>query len=266
MTDFCQKAKEEAASLSSAACCRRALIGAAVSFGGSRVGEGYRLQTSCEGLVRLLSAEPGARLRRGKRSAILTLPGPYSDALPEKDCCRRAFLRGLFLGCGRVNDPSRSYALEFVSRESGRAAALCLALASLGFPPTLSTRRREAVCLYRDADTVEDLLTAVGAPKSALILMNERIEKSVKNDINRRGNCDSANQDKAIAAAEADAAAIRRLCAEERFGTLPAELQTLAALRRDHPELSMRELGERLSPPLSKSALARRLARLRTYY
>ena len=183
-------------------------------------------------------------------------------ALLEKDCCRRAFLRGAFLAGGSVTDPEKRYHLELstthlkASRETGTL------LLEMELAAKETERKGSSVLYYKQSESIEDFLTAAGAPVSAMAVMSAKIEKEWRNKANRRVNCDSANVDKTVEAAQEQLAAIRAL--EERgiLQTMPEKLRETAALRREHPEATLSELAELHEPPATKSAVNHRMRKL----
>lgn len=183
-------------------------------------------------------------------------------ALLEKECCRRAFLRGAFLAGGSVTDPEKRYHLELstthlkASRETGTL------LLEMELAAKETERKGSAVLYYKQSESIEDFLTAVGAPISAMAVMSAKIEKEWRNEANRRVNCDSANVDKTVEAAQEQLAAIRAL--EERgvLQTLPQKLRETAALRVEHPESTLSELAALHDPPATKSAVNHRMRKL----
>ena len=183
-------------------------------------------------------------------------------ALLEKDCCRRAFLRGAFLAGGSVTDPEKRYHLELstthwkVSRETGTL------LLEMELPAKETERKGSSVLYYKQSEAIEDFLTVIGAPVSAMAVMEAKIEKDWRNEANRKTNCDSANVDKAVAAAQEQLAAIRKLEARAVLETLPEKLRQTAALRREYPETTLSELAELHEPPISKSAVNHRMRKL----
>lgn len=183
-------------------------------------------------------------------------------ALLEKDCCRRAFLRGAFLAGGSVTDPEKRYHLELstthwkVSRETGTL------LLEMELPAKETERKGSSVLYYKQSETIEDFLTAIGAPVSAMAVMEAKIEKDWRNEANRKTNCDAANVDKAVAAAQEQLAAIRKLETRGVLQTLPEKLRQTAALRREYPETTLSELAELHEPPISKSAVNHRMRKL----
>ena len=185
-------------------------------------------------------------------------------ALLEKDCCRRAFLRGAFLAGGSVTDPEKRYHLELstthwkVSRETGTL------LLEMELPAKETERKGSSVLYYKQSEAIEDFLTVIGAPVSAMAVMEAKIEKDWRNEANRKTNCDSANVDKAVAASQEQLAAIRKLEERAVLETLPEKLQQTATLRREHPEMTLSELAELHEPPISKSAVNHRMRKLLT--
>ena len=183
-------------------------------------------------------------------------------ALLEKDCCRRAFLRGAFLAGGSVTDPEKRYHLELstthwkVSRETGTL------LLEMELPAKETERKGSSVLYYKQSEAIEDFLTVIGAPVSAMAVMEAKIEKDWRNEANRKTNCDSANVDKAVAASQEQLAAIRKLEERAVLETLPEKLQQTATLRREHPEMTLSELAELHEPPISKSAVNHRMRKL----
>lgn len=183
-------------------------------------------------------------------------------ALLEKECCQRAFLRGAFLAGGSVTDPEKRYHLELstthlsVSRETGTL------LRELELAAKETERKGSAILYFKQSDTIEDFLTMIGAPVSAMAIMSAKIEKDWRNDANRKTNCDSANVDKAVAAAQEQIAAIRTLEKQGVLKDLPEKLRETAALRKKHPETTLSELAELHEPPISKSAVNHRMRKL----
>ena len=183
-------------------------------------------------------------------------------ALLEEEHCRSSFLRGAFLAGGSVTDPRKRYHLEMTTahlRAGGETEAL---LRDMGFEPKHMMRGGNTVIYYKHSETIEDILTTAGAPSSALEIMAAKVEKSMRNTVNRQVNCDAANLDKAIAASRAQVEALTRLSDSGKLKTLSAELQEAAVARLLHPELSLSELAETFDPPLTKSCLNHRMRKL----
>ena len=183
-------------------------------------------------------------------------------AMVEEECCRASFLRGCFFAGGSLTDPSKRYHLELTTSHLQAGRELGVLLRESGYPPKNITRNSSFVTYFKQSDQIEDFLTMIGAPVAAMKLMSTKLEKDLRNDVNRRLNCDSANLDKAVEAAQAQTEAIRKLQASGRLMLLPDKLQQTAALRLEFPELALAELAEEFDPPVTKSCLNHRLRKL----
>lgn len=183
-------------------------------------------------------------------------------ALLENECCRTAFLRGAFLAGGSVTDPEKRYHLEFATTHFKVSKEAFSLLLDLGFQPKDTVRNGSSILYFKQSDYIEDLLTFLGAPVSAMGVMEAKLEKDMKNNINRIVNCDTANTSKVVEAAQAQIAAIRILQERGIFDTLPEKLRQTALVRIDNPEANLAELAELLEPPITKSAVNHRLRKL----
>ena len=179
-----------------------------------------------------------------------------------RKCCRMSFLRGVFLACGSVTDPEKNYLLEFTVYRAGLVEPLAALLEQVVGMPKFQLRRDQAVLYYRESENIEDALTAAGAPKSAMELMEVKIVRDMRNKVNRVTNCETANIDKTVTASARQIADIEYLILSLGLEGLPEELREVAVKRMENPELSLRELLGTLSEPLSRSGLNHRLSRL----
>jgi len=180
----------------------------------------------------------------------------------EEPCCRAGFLRGAFLAGGSVTDPAKRYHLELATGHGSVSRELYSLLLEMGFSPRDSRRSGSYVTYFKQSEAIEDLLTTMGAPLAAMQLMQEKMEKDVRNVVNRRVNCDSANADKIVSAAGEQLAAIRRVEQGRGLDSLPEPLQEAALLRIANPEASLSELAMLADPPVSKSCMSHRLRKL----
>lgn len=183
------------------------------------------------------------------------------DNLPAPEDLR-VFVAGAFLSCGNLNDPQKSYRLEFAIPREGLLGDFGQLLQQLGFSPRLAIRRGVPTVYFRDSEEIADLMTLTGAGRLSLELMEIKIVKEMRNRTNRVTNCDYANMDKTINAAAAQVEAIRTIYAHSGAESLPEDLRELAALRLENPEASLRDLGEMMNPPLSRSGVNHRLRRI----
>jgi len=183
-------------------------------------------------------------------------------ALVEDECCRAAFLRGAFLAGGSVTDPLKRYHLELATSHAQVSREAEALLREVGYEPKSVARQGNSVIYFKLSDHIEELLTLIGAPASATEIMSAKIEKEMRNTINRRVNCDAANLDKAVSASMEQVAAITRLTEAGIVAELPVKLQEVAVARLLQPELTLSELAATFDPPLTKSCLNHRMRKL----
>ena len=180
----------------------------------------------------------------------------------EEDHCRMAFLRGAFLAGGSVTDPLKSYHLELATSHFHVGREVPALMQEAGFQPKTTTRKGNYITYFKQSEHIEDLLTAIGAPLSAMDMMTAKLERDIRGSVNRRVNCDAANLDKLVAAAQHQIESIHKL---EECGLLsnqPAKLQEAAKLRQENPELTLNQLAALCDPPVTKSAFNHRLRKL----
>lgn len=180
----------------------------------------------------------------------------------EEACCRIAFLRGAFLAGGSVTDPQKGYHLELSTSHQSVSREMLALMRELDLEPKDAPRKGNAVIYFKQSDRIEDFLTSIGAPISAMEVMNAKLEKDLRGSVNRRVNCDAANLDKAVEAAMVQIEAIHKLGESGVLATLPEKLQEVANLRREHPADTLIQLAQRCDPPITKSALNHRLRKL----
>ncbi len=183
-------------------------------------------------------------------------------ALLEEEHCRSAFLRGAFLSGGSVTDPRKRYHFELATAHLQVGRETEALLRDMGFEPKNVLRGGNSVSYFKHSENIADLLTLLGAPSAAMELMSAKVEKSMRNTVNRRVNCDAANLDKSVAASRAQVDALTALADSGVLKTLTAELQEVAVARLLQPELSLSELAETFEPPLTKSCLNHRMRKL----
>lgn len=182
--------------------------------------------------------------------------------LLEEDCCRGAFLRGAFLAGGSITEPSKRYHMELVTSHVQVSRELAALLTDMGRQPRQTARSGCQVTYFKSSRQIEELLNVMGAPQSALKLKDTRAEKQLRNGVNRRVNCEAANLDKAVDAAQEQLTAIRRLYELDRVEGLSAQLKETIILRETYPELTLSQLAEEFDPPITKSGLNHRLRKL----
>lgn len=211
------------------------------------------LQTySCTG------KEAIARINRGNL---------LNEAVSEDEnsyCCNSAFLRGVFLSCGTVCDPDKSYHLEFVVPFKKLGEDLLRILCEYDLKAKHILRRGVHVIYIKDSTSIEDLLTIMGATNSALEVMSVKVYKDYRNLVNRQTNFDTANISKTVNASYDQVMAIENIKENGQFCVLTDELKHLAMLRTQNTDASLRKIGEMMNPPLTRSAVNNRLNKLIT--
>jgi len=180
----------------------------------------------------------------------------------ESECCIKSFIRGAFLTGGAVTDPAKSYHLELVTDHYNVSRQTYSLLLEMGFSPKETSRSGNYIVYFKQSSAIEDFLTFIGAPIHAMELMSAKIEKDMRNSVNRKVNCDTANVAKIVDASVAQIGAIRKIITAGAFEALPEKLKQTAHLRLLNPELSIKELADISVPPVTKSCLNHRLRKL----
>lgn len=178
------------------------------------------------------------------------------------DHCAIAYLRGVFLACGAASDPESDYHLEMPFPLYRLSQDIMTLLSEIGITVKYIVRKGYHVLYLKDSDKIADFLALIGAQNASLQLHQTIMFKDIRNKVNRQTNCESANLDKTVTAAAGQLEAVRRIDETCGLSALPAELEELARLRLEHPEYSLRELGEALDPPLTRSGINHRLKRI----
>ncbi|MBQ3462907.1 MAG: DNA-binding protein WhiA [Clostridia bacterium] len=187
--------------------------------------------------------------------------GMPSGAMPFA-CCRASYARGAFLGGGSVTDPVKGYHLEFDTRDRQSAEYLRGLLKKDGFELKITERKGYYVVYLKGSDKIVDLLGYMGAASGAFELYSVQIEREMRNTVNRRVNCETANTNKAAKASGKHLVAIKKIRKAKKWDKLPDVLKEIAALREEYPEDSLKELGEKTDPPIGKSGVNHRLNRI----
>lgn len=183
----------------------------------------------------------------------------------EDECCRASFMRGAFLAGGSITDPEKRYHLEIVTDHMSVSRETYSILLEMGFSPKQTTRGSNFITYFKQSEAIEDFFTTIGASKAAMEIMSAKVEKDMRNAINRRVNCDSANADKIVSASQSQLEKIREIDKKVGLDTLPPDLQATALLRIANPEASLNELAMLSYPPVSKSCINHRLRKLMSY-
>lgn len=185
-----------------------------------------------------------------------------SKDLVKKRCCAAAYLRGVFLGSGFIANPKGDFHFEITVESQTMANDVVDLMASAGIMAKVTERRNSFTIYLKSGSAISSFLALVGAHQCALKMENERVLKSVRNDVNRRVNAEIANQAKTAQASIDQIQTIRHVLEHHDIKTLPHALQEYIRLRVRYPDASLKELGEMAQPPLSKSAIYHRVRRL----
>lgn len=184
------------------------------------------------------------------------------EIISQKHKNASVFAADAFLKYGHITDPQKEYHLEFVLADKEKANEIYEKIKEQGINLKFTKRGSLNVLYLKESEGIEDILTLMGAVKSAMEIMNIKIFKDVRNKVNRVTNCETANISKTIQAASTQIRDINYLKQVDKFTDLPKELQQIANLRVSHSELSLNDLCKLTNPPVSKSGVNHRLKRI----
>ena len=186
-----------------------------------------------------------------------------SDSLIiQRECCKRAFIRGAFLASGSVSDPVKTYHFEIVCLSEAKAKQLQMIMETFNINARVIKRRKYFVVYVKDSSQVVDLLNIMGAYNALMDMENVRIVKDMRNNVNRKVNCETANINKTVSAAVKQIEDIRFIQMSSAVDELPESLQEMAELRVRYPEATLAELGQLLDTPVGKSGVNHRLKKI----
>ena len=233
------------------------LIGEAAAL---KKGHTYMLTIDPEMRSESILRETGILLVREGNNYISD--GIY-DGIVKTRCCRKAYLRGIFLGTGSVNSPEKGYHLEFVCGSENLARDLRRLINTFDDLSAKITQRKDRYVVYmKNSQYISDTLAIMGAHSKVLEYEDVKIKKELVNQAVRMTNCDTANTDRTLDASQRQLDAIRRIERTGGLDALPPKLRELALLRQYNPEASLTQLGEMMSPPLKKSGVNNRMKRI----
>lgn len=228
----------------------------------------FNIETVVQGRQRLFPDDESERravqalhLSDGEEGRI-TLTNPVNTLLIKSSCCARAYLRGAFLSVGSMSDPRKSYHLEFVCGEKAQALQLRETLLEFQIEARIIKRKKYQVVYLKEGAGIVDLLNVMGAHVSLMELENMRILKEMRNSVNRRVNCETANISKTVTAAGRQIEDILLIRDRYGFENLPGNLRQMAEVRLEYPDAPLKELGGYLEPNVGKSGVNHRLRRL----
>lgn len=214
----------------------------------------YLLDSDPEQILRILRLE--------EKSPQLITHDKMPPLFVGDDLSFRIYLKGMFLACGYINDPEKSYHCELSSASVSLMQNIGTHLEARGIKNAVLDRKTSATLYMKDSMMISDFLNLIGAHNSMLKMEDIRILKEMRNDVNRQVNCDIANVTKTLRASEEQIEHIEYLLTYMNPKTLPERVKIVAKARLENPELSLKELGESLTPPLTKSAVYRSLKKV----
>lgn len=177
-------------------------------------------------------------------------------------CCKRAFLRGAFLSAGSISRPEKSYHFEIVCTTMEKAEQLCSIIKFFEIDAKIVERKKYFVVYIKEGESIVDMLNIMEAHKSLMELENIRILKEMRNTVNRKVNCETANLNKTVSAAVKQIEDITYISNTVGLGSLPKPLYEMAVTRLENPDASLKELGTLMNPPVGKSGVNHRLRKL----
>lgn len=180
----------------------------------------------------------------------------------QQTCCKRSYIRGAFLAAGSMSNPTKGYHFEIVCRTMAQARQLQQMMAAFSLDAKMVERKKNFIVYLKEGDQIVDALNVMGAHVALMNLENVRILKEMRNSVNRKVNCETANISKTVNASVRqvdDIALIQRM---QGLSSLPENLQEIARIRLEHPDMSLKDLGKLLNPPIGKSGVNHRLRRI----
>ncbi|MGN0733814.1 MAG: DNA-binding protein WhiA [Emergencia sp.] len=188
--------------------------------------------------------------------------GIYSTLIRSK-CCKKSYLRGVFMGSGTMNDPSRGYHLELVCATQTLAADLKKMINSFVDLNAKIVKRKDKYIVYmKSSENICDTLSIMGAHSQRLLFEEVVLNKDIVNATVRLTNCDNANTDRTLDASSRQIASIRKIEKLRGLDFLPPKLRQVAQLRLEYPEASLIQLGEMMDPPMKKSGINNRFRKI----
>ena len=192
---------------------------------------------------------------------LLSMESDLKNPLLSKQCCKRAFLRGAFLVGGSISRPSSDYHLEMVTGNEDFAHSIIKVMHTFSMKAKLTDRKNDYIVYLKDGESITNFLRVIGAHNSMMELENVRVLKEMRNNVNRRVNCETANLGKVVKAAVRQVNCIKFIDEHMGLSELPQALQDTARLRLEYPDASLNELVE-YSGGIGKSGINHRLKKL----
>ena len=253
--------------------CKNACLSGVFEFAGKKNGDEIRFVTENEYVADYIADAvydgESVKYVKGARDCrfFLNSGGDIMNKITAWEenasaCCMRSYVRGAFLGGGSVTDPKSAYHLEFVTRFDEQAKKLAEILNGSSIAAKITRRKGLYTVYIKECEAIADALGFMGAHSGGLELYSVQVEKELRNRINRRVNCETANTEKTARAASKQIVAIKKIKDAGKWGTLSETLREIGELRAENPDISLKELGDMTNPPIGKSGVNHRLDRL----
>lgn len=270
-------------------CCKRSLLYGMCLFGKTFKQSGISLQTENENVANLYASlfsevyniavkierSAGGRNytatvddKRDRAKVLASFGHVDGESLKINvlafDCeeCQRAFVAGAFLSCGTISSPEKDYHLEFSVPYFNLSKSLLTLLEEMELKPKYQNRRGYNVIYFKESESIEDCLYLMGASNAMFEMINVEIMKDIRNKANRKANCETANITRTVDASANQIRAIKKIWAKKGKSFLPENLEAVAELRTQNPELSLSELAKLCNPTISRSGLNHRLNKI----
>ena len=180
----------------------------------------------------------------------------------RETCCKRAFIRGAFLASGSMSDPKKSYHFEIVCASCEKAEQIQKIMQCFDLDAKIVPRKKTFVVYLKEGSQIVDVLNVMEAHVALMELETVRILKEMRNSVNRKVNCETANINKTVSAAVKQIEDIKFIQETKGLEKLPEGLKDMALTRLTYPEASLKELGSLLATPVGKSGVNHRLRKL----
>lgn len=281
---FSGKIKEELAQhYAKARHCNLAELSALVHMSGSFEKDGYgscilKLHTENDGVARKcftllgktfnISTDIAIRRNTAKGSCSYYIRAKGEELLAVENvivqavCCKRAYIRGAFIASGSMSDPDKSYHFEIVCGTLKQAEYLKNMINSFEMDAKIVKRKKSYVVYLKEGSQIVDVLNIMEAHVALLELENVRIMKEMRNTVNRKVNCETANINKTVSASVRQMEDIIYIRDNIGFDKLPDGLKDVALTRLKYPDATLKELGGLLENPIGKSGVNHRLRKL----
>ena len=212
-------------------------------------------RTEVDRILQAVKMNDEAGMKKAEQTGINSL-------IIKNACCKRAFLRGAFLCSGSMSDPEKSYHMEFVCAHKESAEQLRQIIQGFEVEAKIIVRKKYYVVYLKEGAGIVDLLNIMEAHISLMNFENYRILKEMRNSINRKVNCETANITKTVNASSRQIEDILLIKEHYGFQNLAENLRETAEIRLEYPDATLKELGQILNPPIGKSGMNHRLRKL----